>query len=501
MIFAGSRMRVLMLPICLVWAAAIASSLAATNVQSVETQEWYLCRLANEPCGWMSSSVTTSKDARLHTTRLSLQLRRDTAQVVSTIESRLEEGLDGSVQEMVAIQELGKDRVEQLWFFLPDRIRVLIKNGRRQRTNTRVLPEGEWYSSQEALRRALKAVGDGSQIREFSCRVLDPSLGDAPKQTVYTWEGKENVVTSRGEFECARWQVEHEGSPVEKVWLDSDDRLIRSVANLGEGFGDLEMVLATQEEATAKRKGPEILIRSAVEPVLSEGLPRILRRTNRMRVSVRREDGTPLKLPTIGHQTGNEDGTVRIDLAKGTPPDDVAGEFLAPTVFCDSEDEQIIEFTKRYIHHRNGAQSKAEALRSAVNRHIHSKGLSTAFATASETVRSQSGDCSEHAVLLAATLRAANIPARVVNGLIYVRNGGPGGRDAYVWHMWTQALIDGEWKDFDATLRGPLNFHAAYLAVSVNDLSQASLNASSTEMLKVLGNIQIQIIEAESIDP
>ena len=136
-----------------------------------------------------------------------------------------------------------------------------------------------------------------------------------------------------------------------------------------------------------------------------------------------------------------------------------------------------------------------------MNRHITSKGLSTAFATASETVRSKRGDCSEHAVLLTAALRVAGIPSRVVNGLIHVRNGGQGGRDAYVWHMWTQALIDGQWKDFDATLRGPLDFHAAHVAVSVNDLSRSSLNASSTEMLKVMGNLSIEIIEAESIDP
>ena len=501
MIFPGVRLRVLMLTICVVWAACVTSSPAATSIQSAETKEWYLCTLAKDPCGWMSSSVITTEDSRMYTTRLSLQLRRDSAQVKSLIESRIEEGIDGSVREMVAVQELGKDRVEQRWFFLPDRIRVLVKNGRRQRTNTLALPQGDWRSTEDALRQAIRVVGDGSEVREFICQVLDPSLGEVPKRTVYTWEGTENMSTSRGEFECVRWRVEHEGSPVERIWLDTTHRLIRSVASLGKGFGDLEIVLATQEEATAKRKGPEIVIRSAVEPVLAEGLPRILRRTKRMRVRVTGLDGRPLMFPSIGHQRVFDDGTVCIHVSTGSPPDDVEGDYLGSTLFCDREDERIIEFAQRNIHHRNGSQSKAESLRSAVNRHISSKGLSTAFASASETIRSRKGDCSEHAVLLAAVLRATNIPARVVNGLVYVRNGGPEGRDAYVWHMWTQALIDGTWKDFDATLRGPLDFHAAYLAVSVNDLSQASLNASSTEMLKVLGNLHIEIIEAESIDP
>ena len=51
-------------------------------------------------------------------------------------------------------------------------------------------------------------------------------------------------------------------------------------------------------------------------------------------------------------------------------------------------------------------EAMAYQLRELVSRHIQDKHLGTAYASASETARTASGDCTEHAVLLAAVLRA-----------------------------------------------------------------------------------------------
>merc|ERR1719261_1398662 len=74
----------------------------------------------------------------------------------------------------------------------------------------------------------------------------------------------------------------------------------------------------------------------------------------------------------------------------------------------------------------------AYSLRDLVHTHISSKHLSTAYASASETARSGSGDCTEHAVLLAAVVKARGLPARVCHGLVYVEQGGSAisGREA-----------------------------------------------------------------------
>merc|ERR1719261_959477 len=101
----------------------------------------------------------------------------------------------------------------------------------------------------------------------------------------------------------------------------------------------------------------------------------------------------------------------------------------------------------------------AYSLRDLVHSHIQDKHLSTAYASASETARTGSGDCTEHAVLLAALLKARGIPSRVCHGLVYVEQGGSaingqaeydadgnlverGGATTsgqFGWHMWSQA--------------------------------------------------------------
>ena len=132
----------------------------------------------------------------------------------------------------------------------------------------------------------------------------------------------------------------------------------------------------------------------------------------------------------------------------------------------DNSDEVVIELS-----HKVDASLKAEghrlkakklhprtqlalayALRDLVHSHISSKHLSTAYASASETARTGSGDCTEHAVLLAALLKARMIPARVCHGLVYVElggsaingqateggEGGASGDGQFGWHMWSQ---------------------------------------------------------------
>ncbi len=64
--------------------------------------------------------------------------------------------------------------------------------------------------------------------------------------------------------------------------------------------------------------------------------------------------------------------------------------------------------------------------------------------TAVETLRQGAGDCNEHAVLLAALARAAEIPARVEVGLVYLE-----GR--FYYHAWNSLFL-GEWVTADALM-------------------------------------------------
>jgi hypothetical protein len=77
------------------------------------------------------------------------------------------------------------------------------------------------------------------------------------------------------------------------------------------------------------------------------------------------------------------------------------------------------------------------------NRYVYStlaKRNAATFSSAVETLKAGFGDCGEHAVLCAALLRAAGIPARVVLGLFYYEP-----KKAYVGHAWVMVYANGQW--------------------------------------------------------
>ena len=135
-------------------------------------------------------------------------------------------------------------------------------------------------------------------------------------------------------------------------------------------------------------------------------------------------------------------------------------------------------------------------MRAFVNRHIEDKNLATAFASASEVARTGAGDCTEHGVLLAALLRADGIPSRVVTGLVYMPGLGKSGKGAFGWHMWTQALIDGQWMDLDATL--PMWFTAGHITTGTSSLAEGTGVEDMASIIGKLGKIEIDVIRVDA---
>jgi hypothetical protein len=110
-------------------------------------------------------------------------------------------------------------------------------------------------------------------------------------------------------------------------------------------------------------------------------------------------------------------------------------------------------------------REQMQNLQDFVRRFISTKNLSVGYASALEVAKKPEGDCTEHAVLLAALGRALDIPTRVVDGLAYTDHYA-GAEHVFVPHAWAQAWIDGHWQSFDAALSG---FDAGHIALSVGN--------------------------------
>ena len=140
-------------------------------------------------------------------------------------------------------------------------------------------------------------------------------------------------------------------------------------------------------------------------------------------------------------------------------------------------------------------RQRAARLTALVRSRISDKNLDTGFATASEVARTLSGDCTEHAVLLAALLRADGIPSRVASGLVYLERFA-GGRDVFGYHMWTQALIGGRWIDLDAALPGEVDgFDATHVALAVSALDGPEAAADFVPLAGLIGRLRIEVKE------
>ena len=133
----------------------------------------------------------------------------------------------------------------------------------------------------------------------------------------------------------------------------------------------------------------------------------------------------------------------------------------------------------------------AVALERWVRDNITQKNYNTGFATAADVAQSLSGDCTEHAVLLAALLRARQIPARVAVGLVYSEE-----NQWFAFHAWNEAWVNNRWVPLDATL-GAGGIGADHLKLQTSNLAGGEAEAAMMSVLSVTHQLELTIVEAQ----
>ncbi len=145
------------------------------------------------------------------------------------------------------------------------------------------------------------------------------------------------------------------------------------------------------------------------------------------------------------------DGELRIRFAaRPTVADGDPGDFLDSTWVVDFDEPAVRELTGALAPDGETAPTIGQ-LERFVFEHIADKTYSRSFDLASQVALSGKGDCTEHAVLLAAVARAQNYPARVVFGNLVVET--PSALHAF-GHAWTEIHDGDRWQIRDATLPG-----------------------------------------------
>ena len=471
----------------------------STQPRDVEKDEqWFAVELGGARMGFAHQVVAASGDEVLNTMTMKMTVGRGSSAVAVSMITTSRESSDGELYEMTLRQDMSGQAQHWRWTFAEDHVEQHVREGGRERTSRLDLPAGAWLGPGAAETYFAERRRAGAKDITYRTIEADGGLQAVKYRHVYAHDEQMKVLDREVTVGVWTTTITHpDGQAISgRTYLSRDGVTVRSDIDAGVGAFTLRLVSEAEARRPVQGEQPDLFGKTVIEP---DQPIRRAGRTTRAVFRLRPRDGALPELPNAGSQRVQvgDDGTVMLTVdtsvnSKAEPDETSDPQFREPSVMIGSDDERVMALARRAARDREGTAARANAMRSFVYRYVSNKNLATAFASASETARTKSGDCSEHAVLLAAMLRADGIPSRVASGLVYADRFA-GKRDIFGWHMWTQALIDGEWVDLDATL--PVRYHAAHILTSTSSLADGAAGADLSSVLQLMGNLDIDVIE------
>jgi transglutaminase-like putative cysteine protease len=165
-------------------------------------------------------------------------------------------------------------------------------------------------------------------------------------------------------------------------------------------------------------------------------------------------------------------------------------DFLSATDYLQVDDSRVQDHARRAAAGSSDPGTIAIRMEEYVQENLKKKNFSTALASAAEVAKNMEGDCTEHACLLAAMLRAKKVPSRVAVGLVYAEP-----YAAFAGHMWTEAWLGGKWVPLDATL-GKGGIGVGHIKLADSDLSNdgPAPVLSFLPLMNVLEDVEIECV-------
>ncbi|MEK7867084.1 MAG: transglutaminase domain-containing protein [Planctomycetota bacterium] len=278
---------------------------------------------------------------------------------------------------------------------------------------------------------------------------------------------------------------------VQDDWVDASGSPLKSYVKML----DMTTVRSTKEAALGAPSGEQTDVMQHVSPRV-KGLVAHPRRVTEALYAITLEVGDVSKIAFSNQAVEKQDGKtswLRVKNGAATtvvnrpvPASPELEQFLLSNSYLQSADPEMVKAANEAVGGEENAWTAAKKLERWVHEGITSKNMDVAFATASEVLKSREGDCSEHAVLLAALARAAGIPSKVCTGFLYI-GGHFGG------HAWTSVWV-GQWVDLDATLGGEWT-DAMRLKFGESHLNGSGMAEEMGEMYKALAGIKVDVLE------
>jgi len=462
------------------------------------TEEWHMTYLSGSPAGYAHQVVKPRAGGGfVAKVKQKLAIKRGTTTLELETSSSTEEDAEGAVVAFRLIQKLSRQGTEIVGKRSGDVFAVTTKAGGQSRQSTVPIdPRGFGpIHAGKILEEGLKKPGDSAEVRVFVPEMQNYS----DNKVVFETEETVDLLGVKKQLRYLTSRLDSLPGIVEKRWVDDEFNVQKSSVTMA----GMELVFyrSTLEAVLAEdfSSPPELYFSLAIplkQPIPAEADEVVYHIQSK---SAPLPDNPKSKLfPGAGQKILRRDGprAVVLQVRKVLPTGSVArplkptgelAEYLLPNTYIQSDDRTLVQLALDIVGDETDSWKAARLLERWVYTHIKEKNLDTGFATAVEVAETRSGDCTEHSVLLAALLRSAGIPSRVVAGLV-------GYGKSLVGHMWTEVHIE-EWVPLDAT-RGKGNVGADHIGLAVSSLAGASLPDLFLGIAPILGNVSIKLVEA-----
>ena len=161
-------------------------------------------------------------------------------------------------------------------------------------------------------------------------------------------------------------------------------------------------------------------------------------------------------------------------------------KYLSSTVYVEADHPDIQAKALEIIDGVTNSWSAAKKLCKWVYKSIEEKGLSGGYNTSLTTLKTLSGDCTEHTVLLLAMARSVGIPARICAGLVFAK-------DAFYYHFWPEVYV-GTWVQMDPTF-GQMVADANHILLQGGILESGTMVEYTEGVFSTLNQLEIDIVE------
>ena len=480
------------------------SAAAADDIRPLEPREsWDIYVLKGKRAGYGHTTVSRKTEAGrtlLHNElviRLTIRRGADTAtQVISTASTETPEG------ELIGFEsqiQMGPGAIRSTGRVNGDKLDIEMSGPDKKEPTRLSLPwsaacRGPFAGEETLLRRPMQP----GQQRKF--KFLESGFNQVAEMEL-TAKDYESVKLPGGAQRLLRIETVTrlpDGQEVNgTVWCDRSGDTLKTYS---EAMG-LESFRVSKAEALKKSEVAELDLLPSMLVKVERALPDPYR-TKKVRYRVHLERGDPAKAFSVGptqsvksidpHTAEITVYSIRPGVNGGNtdaPADKPTDDDLRANNYIQSDDPLIRSNAAKAAAGETDPWRVAVALERFVNREVKEKNFTQAFATAAEVARSHEGDCTEHAVYLAALARARGIPARVAIGLVYID-----GQQAFGYHAWTEVYIKGRWIPVDGTLAlGGIG--AAHLKIAASNLKGASVYNALLPVIKILGQLRIDILD------